>query len=95
MHDKLFKYYDLILAFFAFTIVQYAPPAPAWGNQDSYEAILGFSEMVRFILIGWLFKTGVEIVLLPVTYRVVAFLKLHSDSLRNSSLCCAEDKATV
>lgn len=41
----------------------------------AFSGILGFSDMVIFILIGWLFKTGVEIVLLPLTYRVIAFVK--------------------
>lgn len=41
----------------------------------AFGGILGAWDMVIFILIGWLFKTAVEIVLLPVTYRVVAYLK--------------------
>lgn len=41
----------------------------------AFGGILSSSDMVKFILIGWLFKTGVEIVLLPVTYRVIAFIK--------------------
>lgn len=32
-------------------------------------------DMVIYILIGWGFKTGVEVVMLPITYRVIAFLK--------------------
>lgn len=31
--------------------------------------------MVVYILVGWGFKTGVEVVMLPVTYRVIAWLK--------------------
>lgn len=41
----------------------------------AFGGILGAKDMAVFILVGWLFKTGVEIVLLPVTYRVVAYLK--------------------
>lgn len=41
----------------------------------AFGGILAATDMVVFILIGWLFKTSVEIVLLPVTYRVIAFLK--------------------
>ncbi len=41
----------------------------------AFGGILGFQDMVIFILVGWLFKTGVEIVLLPVTYRVIAYFK--------------------
>lgn len=41
----------------------------------AFGGVLGGSDMVNYILVGWLFKTGVEIVLLPVTYRVVGALK--------------------
>jgi len=41
----------------------------------AFGGILGFTDMVIFILVGWGFKTAVEVVLLPVTYRVIAFLK--------------------
>lgn len=32
-------------------------------------------DMVKFIIQGWIFKTLVEVIMLPVTYRLVAFLK--------------------
>ena len=41
----------------------------------AFAGILTAPDFVKFVLIGWLFKTGVEVVLLPVTYRVIAFLK--------------------
>lgn len=41
----------------------------------AFAGILGFSDMIIFILVGWLFKTAVEIVFLPLTYRFVAWLK--------------------
>lgn len=41
----------------------------------AFGGILGFGDMITFILIGWLFKTGVEVVLLPLTYRVIAYIK--------------------
>lgn len=41
----------------------------------AFGGILGAQEMLVFIAVGWLFKTMVEIVLLPVTYRAIAFLK--------------------
>ena len=41
----------------------------------AFGGILGFQDMIIFILVGWLFKTGVEIVLLPLTYRVIAYFK--------------------
>ena len=37
--------------------------------------ILSLVDMAMFILVGWLFKTAVEIVLLPVTYQVIARIK--------------------
>lgn len=43
----------------------------------AFGGILTGSDMLRFIAIGWLFKTGVEVVFLPVTYRVIGFLKKH------------------
>lgn len=41
----------------------------------AFAGILSAGDMVVFVLVGWLFKTGVEIVLLPVTYRVINFIK--------------------
>jgi uncharacterized integral membrane protein (TIGR00697 family) len=36
---------------------------------------LSFGGMVNYILVGFLWKTGVEVVMLPVTYRVIGFVK--------------------
>lgn len=41
----------------------------------AFGGILTMGDMVVFILVGWLFKTAVEIVLLPVTYRIISFIK--------------------
>lgn len=41
----------------------------------AFGGILTGGDMLLFILVGWLFKTGVEILLLPLTYRIVATLK--------------------
>lgn len=41
----------------------------------AFYGILHGSDMIKFILIGWIFKTSVEIILLPVSYRVINFLK--------------------
>lgn len=41
----------------------------------AFGGILSALDMIIFILIGWGFKTAVEIILLPVTYRVIAFFK--------------------
>ncbi|HEX8226417.1 MAG TPA: queuosine precursor transporter [Candidatus Saccharimonadales bacterium] len=41
----------------------------------AFGGILGFHDMMIYLLIGWGFKTAVEIIFLPVTYRIIAFLK--------------------
>lgn len=41
----------------------------------AFGGILGAKDMVIYLLIGWGFKAGIEVIMLPVTYRVVAFLK--------------------
>ena len=41
----------------------------------AFGGVLAGGDMVNYILVGWLFKTGIEVVLLPVTYRVVDTLK--------------------
>lgn len=129
------------IAVITFFLVQNAPPAPEWiNNQDAYRAILGFvprivgaslvayifgeflnsfvlaklkiktrgkllwlrligstivgeffdtlifciiafggilhgSEMLNYIVVGWVFKVSVEVILLPITYKIIALLK--------------------
>ncbi len=41
----------------------------------AFGGILHGSEMLNYIAVGWIFKVSVEVILLPVTYRVIAFLK--------------------
>ncbi len=41
----------------------------------AFGGIIGASDMVNYIAIGWLFKTSYEILVLPLTYRVIAYLK--------------------
>lgn len=41
----------------------------------AFGGILAAPDMMVFILIGWLFKTGVEVVMLPITYRIINFFK--------------------
>lgn len=41
----------------------------------AFGGILGGSDMLKFIAIGVVFKTLVEIVMLPVTYRIIRWLK--------------------
>lgn len=40
-------------------------------------------DMVKFILQGWMYKTAIEVIMLPVTYRVISFLKKqeHRDAI--------------
>jgi len=47
----------------------------------AFGGILSAGSMVNFIIVGWTFKTGVEVVMLPVTYRAIKFLKIreHED----------------
>jgi len=37
--------------------------------------ITSFTDFVVYTALGWLYKTAVEVVLLPLTYRVIAFIK--------------------
>ncbi|MBK9738586.1 MAG: queuosine precursor transporter [Actinobacteria bacterium] len=129
-----------VLAALTFWLVQLAPPADGWGNQDAFEAVLGFvprivlasvlgylvgqflnayvlvkikertkerrlwlrligstvvgefadtlvfctvafygvitgAEFWNYVLVGYFYKTLLEVVLLPVTYRVIAAVK--------------------
>ena len=129
-----------ILAALTFYLVQLAPPARDWGNQDAFEAVLGFvprivlasvvafvagqllnsyvlvkikertnernlwlrligstavgqfvdtlifctiafygvitgAEFLNYLIVGYLYKSAVELALLPVTYRVIAAVK--------------------
>lgn len=41
----------------------------------AFAGILGNRDMVVFILIGWVYKTVVEALFLPITYRAIAILK--------------------
>ncbi len=41
----------------------------------AFGGILTGHDMLIYIAVGWSFKTGVEIIFLPITYRVIAFLK--------------------
>ena len=41
----------------------------------AFGGILSSNSMLIYIGVGWVFKTVVEIILLPVTYRVIAVLK--------------------
>jgi uncharacterized integral membrane protein (TIGR00697 family) len=133
------------LAAFTFWLVQIAPPATSWENQDAFESVLGFvprivlasiagflvgqllnsyvlvaikrrtkekslwlrllgstmvgeladtiifctiafygvitgGEFLTYVIIGFAYKTIVEIVLMPITYRVIAAVKRREPS---------------
>ena len=37
--------------------------------------ITTFGDFAVYTALGWIYKTAVEVVMLPVTYRVIAFIK--------------------
>ena len=39
--------------------------------------INSFGDFVTYTALGWVYKTMVEVVMLPITYRVIAFVKRH------------------
>jgi uncharacterized integral membrane protein (TIGR00697 family) len=36
-----------------------------------------FADFATYTALGWVYKTGVEVVMLPITYRVIAYIKRH------------------
>jgi len=39
--------------------------------------ITSFGDFVTYTALGWVYKTAVEIVMLPITYRVIGYVKRH------------------
>jgi uncharacterized integral membrane protein (TIGR00697 family) len=39
--------------------------------------ITSFGDFATYTVLGWVYKTGVEVVMLPITYRVIGYLKRH------------------
>ena len=39
--------------------------------------ITTFRDFAVYTALGWFYKTAVEVVMLPVTYRVIAYIKRH------------------
>ena len=39
--------------------------------------ITTFADFATYAALGWVYKTAVEVILLPVTYRVIAYIKRH------------------
>jgi uncharacterized integral membrane protein (TIGR00697 family) len=52
------------------TLVFCAIAAPAIG-------ITTFADFATYATLGWVYKTAVEVVLLPITYSVIAYIKRH------------------
>jgi queuosine precursor transporter len=42
--------------------------------------ITSFGDFATYTAQGWLYKTAVEVIMLPVTYRVIAYIKRHEPS---------------
>ena len=36
-----------------------------------------FRDFVTYTALGWFYKTAVEVIMLPVTYRVIGYIKRH------------------
>ena len=53
---------------FADTLIFCSIAAPAIG-------ISTWGDFVNFVVVGFLWKTGVEVVILPITYQVIAWVK--------------------
>lgn len=43
----------------------------------AFAGVIGGGTLVNYILVGYLYKTLIEIVLLPLTYRVIALVRRH------------------
>ena len=39
--------------------------------------ITSFGDFATYTALGWIYKTAVEVVMLPITYRVIAYIKRH------------------
>ena len=48
----------------------------------AFGGIVTGKTLINYILVGYLYKVLVEVLLLPVTYRVIALVKKHEPSLR-------------
>lgn len=44
--------------------------------------ITNFGDFVTYTALGWIYKTAVEVVMLPITYRVIAHVKRHEPTYR-------------
>lgn len=42
-------------------------------------------DFLTYVALGWVYKTAVEVLVLPVTYRVIAFIKRREPSYQPAS----------
>jgi uncharacterized integral membrane protein (TIGR00697 family) len=47
--------------------------------------IKSFGDFVTYTALGWFYKTMVEVVMLPITYRVIAFIKQREPTYQSAS----------
>lgn len=52
----------------------------------AFGGIISAADMANYIVVGFAYKVGLEVVLLPLTYRVIAFFK-HTRELVGASNC--------
>lgn len=48
----------------------------------AFFGVITGAEFANYVLTGYLYKTGVEVLMLPVTYRVIGWLKRHEPGYR-------------
>lgn len=53
-----------------FCLIAFGPPGNVLGGES-----IPWPALINYIAVGWLYKVGVELVFLPVTYRVIAWVK--------------------
>ncbi len=59
-----------------FCTIAYGPAGAIFDGQS-----IPFGSLVNYIAVGWVYKVLVEVVMLPVTYRVIAFVKHREDTV--------------
>ena len=58
-----------------FCLIAFGPLGNVLGGDS-----IPWPALLNYIAVGWLYKVGVEVLLLPVTYRVIAWVKRHEPS---------------
>jgi uncharacterized integral membrane protein (TIGR00697 family) len=48
--------------------------------------ITSFADLATYTALGWLYKTAVEVLLLPVTYRVIGYVKRHEPTYQPTAV---------